>query len=511
LTLGGRLGLTARQYPSRTALTFEGRKISYRELDALSTALAASLKSLGLERGDAAALLLNNCPEFVIAYFGIVKAGAAAVPLNTFLAAPEIDYILSDCKAEILVTSSEFKDKVAGLPGTVKVIYCCGEGSEFDGLISGRNYFLNPSPVSGRGAGGEGCIDYPDAEEDEPAAILYTSGTTGKPKGAVLTHKNLLSNAGACVEMFKVTRKDRFLLFLPMFHAFSFMVCLLLPITVGARVIILKSVKPFSKVIKAVVFGRATFFIAIPPVYSLLSAKRFPRLIFRFLPLRICVSGAAPLPSDTIARWDGNYPVPLLEGYGLTEASPVVSCNPLDGVRKPGSVGVPLPGIEVRIISEEGSQSPTGQVGEIAVRGPNVMRRYLNAREESEDALRDGWLFTGDLGYLDKDGYIFIVDRKKDLIISHGMNIYPREVEEALYAHPAVRQAAVVGVKDAGRGEVPKAFVSVHEGHSVTEKELKTFLRERLASFKLPRHVELMDNLPTTPTGKILKKELRKP
>ena len=186
----------------------------------------------------------------------------------------------------------------------------------------------------------------------------------------MLTHKNLLSNADAGVKMFKVTRKDRFLLFLPMFHAFSFMVCLLLPITVGARVIILKSVKPFSRVIKAVVLGRATFFIAIPPVYNLLSMKRFPRLIFRLLPLRICVSGAAPLPSDTLDRWDANYPVPLLEGYGLTEASPVVSCNPLDGVRKPGSVGVPLPGIEVRIISEDGAVLPHGQVGEITVTGP---------------------------------------------------------------------------------------------------------------------------------------------
>ncbi len=348
------------------------------------------------------------------------------------------------------------------------------------------------------------------ARRKKPAAILYTSGTTGKPKGAVLTHKNLLSNADAGVKMFKVTRKDRFLLFLPMFHAFSFMVCMLLPITVGARVIILKSVKPFSRVIKAVVLGRATFFIAIPPVYNLLSMKRFPRLIFRLLPLRICVSGAAPLPSDTLERWDKNYPVPLLEGYGLTEASPIVSCNPLDGVRKPGSVGVPLPGIEVRIISEDGAGLPPGQVGEITVRGPNVMRGYLNAPQETADVLKDGWLLTGDLGYLDKDGYIFIVDRKKDLIISHGMNIYPREVEEALYAHPAVRQAAVVGVKDAGRGEVPKAFVSVHEGHTVTEKELKAFLKKRLASFKLPRQVELMENLPTNPTGKILKKELRR-
>ena len=491
ITLGSRLELTAKKYPSRTALSFEGRKISYRELDDLSSAFAGSLASLGVKRGGAVAILLNNSPEFAVAYFGIVKAGAAAVPLNTFLAAPEIEYILSDCGAKVLVTSPEFNNITVSLRG-IEII---STGGAFEEMISGRNE-LRP---------------YPDAaKEDEPAAILYTSGTTGKPKGVMLTHENLLSNADACVKMFKVTRKDRFLLFLPMFHAFSFMVCLLLPVTIGARVIILRSVKPFSNVIKAVVFGRASFFIAIPPVYNLLSMKRFPRLILRLLPLRICVSGAAPLSKDTLARWEKNYPIPLLEGYGLTEASPVVSCNPLDGARKPGSVGLPLPGVEAQILSEDGAEPPRGQVGEIAVRGPNVMKGYLNAPEATAETLKDGWLHTGDLGYIDGDGYIFIVDRKKDLIISHGMNIYPREVEEALYAHPAVRQAAVVGVSDEGRGEVPKAFVSLHEGHAVTEKELKSFLKGRLALYKLPRHVVFMDALPTNATGKILKKELRK-
>ncbi len=497
LTLGGQLELTAEKYPSRTALSFEGRKISYRELNALSAAFAGSLAALGVREGGAVAILLNNSPEFAVAYFGIVKAGAAAVPLNTFLTVPEIQYILSDCGARILVTSPDFGERTDALTG-IEII---STGGAFEEMASGRNkphLCNNPSP-SGSGAGAEGI-----------AAILYTSGTTGKPKGVMLTHENLLSNARSCVEMFKVTRKDRFLLFLPMFHAFSFMVCLLLPVTIGASVIILRSVKPFSNVIKAVVFGRASFFIAIPPVYNLLSMKRFPRLILRLLPLRICVSGAAPLSRDTLARWEKNYPIPLLEGYGLTEAAPVVSCNPLDGARKPGSVGLPLPGVETRILSEDGAELPRGQVGEIIVRGPNVMKGYLNAPEATAETLKDRWLHTGDLGYVDEDGYIFIVDRKKDLIISHGMNIYPREIEEALYMHPAVRQAAVIGVADEGRGEVPKAFVSLHEGYDLTEKELKTFLKERIASYKLPRHVVFMEGLPSNATGKILKKELRK-
>jgi long-chain acyl-CoA synthetase len=503
LTLGRRLGLTATSYPHRTALVYEGRKYSYGELDELTGAFASGLRRLGVAKGDKVAILLPNCPEFVIAYFGAVKAGAAAVPLNTFLTAPEISYILHDSRAGCLVFSSIYKDRVAGLDGqSARPAHLICVGGEMPGTQGFESVIQ----------GGRAEKDLPgDAVgDDEPAAVLYTSGTTGQPKGAVLTHRNLLSNAAACASMFRVTKNDRFLLFLPMFHAFSFLVCLLLPITLGGRVMILQSVKPFSKVIKAIVIGRASFFVAIPPVYKVLSHKKFPKLLLKLLPLRICVSGAAPLPIDVLTRFSANFPIPLLEGYGLTEASPVVSCNPLDGTRKPGSVGLPLPGVSVRIVSEDGSVLPPGQVGEITVRGKNVMTGYLNNEEATRDTLRDGWLYTGDLGYVDDEGYIFIVDRKKDLIITHGMNIYPREVEEALYAHPAVRQAAVIGIKDPSHGEIPKAYISLNDGSALTEKEVKGFLRERIAGYKIPRQVEFMDSLPMTPTGKILKKELKK-
>lgn len=499
MTLAGRLKEVATTHPMRVALVFEGRKYTYKEFFGLTARFAAGLRSLGSTIGGRVALLLPNCPEFAVAYFGASAAGAAVVPLNTFLAPPEIEFILNDCGAEVIICSEDLLDRILPVKDNTSLRHIVVTGKAPEGTVSFDSIVAH-----------EAMANPEKGDGSAPAAILYTSGTTGNPKGAVLSHRNLLANASASAKAYKVTQRDRFLLFLPMFHAFSFLVCLLLPLTLGARVIILPSVKPFGRVIKAVVFGRATFFVAIPPVYNLLSMKKFPRFIFWLLPLRVCISGAAPLSVDVLERFARNYPVPLLEGYGLTEASPAVSCNPLDGPRKAGSVGIPLPGVEVKIVDADEAELPHGQVGEIIVHGENVMQGYLNNEEATLATIRNGWLFTGDLGYKDEDGYIFIVDRKKDLIISHGLNIYPREVEEAIYRHPAVRQAAVVGVPDEGRGEVPKAFVSLNDGTKLSERELKVFLKERLAAYKIPRQFEFLDALPMTPTGKILKRELKK-
>ena len=498
MTLGERLSETAREHPRRVALIYEGRRYAYRELDALAEGLAAGLAGLGVSMGDRVALLLPNCPEFAVAYFGVVKAGATVVPLNIFLTAPELSYIINDSGCGVIISGPEFADRlgevIKAAPGLKHVIVTGLPGP-------GQVAFESVIVKGGRGAG--------ETDEESPAAVLYTSGTTGHPKGAVLTHKNLLSNAASCAVMFRVTKRDRFLLFLPMFHAFSCLVCMILPLTVGASALILHSVKPFSKVIKAVVFGRATFFVAIPAVYNILSTKRFPKLLIKLLPLRLCVSGAAPLPGDTLARFASNFPVPLLEGYGLTETSPVVSCNPIFGQRKEGSVGLPVPGVEVRVVDDEGRELPAGSVGELTVRGPNVMKGYLNNKQATREAIRDGWLYTGDMGKKDEEGYIFIVDRKKDLVLVHGMNVYPREVEEVLYQHPAIAEAAVVGTPDPHGGEALRAFISLKEGVSLTEREVKDYLKPRLASYKLPRHVQFMSSLPVSRTGKVLKRELR--
>ena len=385
MTLGERLTKTASQFPRKTALIFEGRTFRYRELDEKTDAFAYGLKTIGVEKGDRVAILLPNRPEFAIAYFGVVKAGAAAIPVNTFLAPPEVEFILADSGAKCLVCDISFANKISAMQPAAKVI-------SVGGGITGATAFESLLQPGGK-------VSVPVAPDD-PAAILYTSGTTGRPKGAVLTHRNLLSNADSAAGMFKVKRSDRMLLFLPMFHSFTFLVCMILPLSIGASVYVLPSVKPFSKVIKAVLFGRATFFVAIPSVYNLLSYKKFPRFIFWLLRLRLCVSGAAPLSGEALGRWAKNYPVPLIEGYGLTEASPVVSCNPLDGDRKAGSVGIPIPGVEVKVVDQEEAELPPGQVGEIIVKGPNVMLGYWNNETATRETIKGGWLFTGDLGIL---------------------------------------------------------------------------------------------------------------
>ena len=510
MTLGERLSRTASEHPGRTALIFGGRRMSYRDLEDKAVRLASGLSSLGVRAGDRVALLMGNSPEFVVAYFGVAKAGAAVVPMNTFLAAPELAFILRHSGCLVLVTGPEFSGLMPalreGAPGLKHVVTAGGAG------VAGRAGRPLPGAIEMEDLMREGASASPIegvGSEGDPAAVLYTSGTTGRPKGAVLTHGNLLSNAGALALSFRVTKRDRFLLFLPMFHAFSFLVCLLVPISTGASVIILPSIKPFSKVLKAVVFGRASFFVAIPQVYNILAMKSFPKLLMRLLPLRLCVCGAAPLPAETLTRFAERFPFPLIEGYGLTEASPVVSCNPLSGKRKPGSAGLPIPGVTVRVVDESGSGLPAGEVGEIVVSGPNVMQGYLNDDAATRDAIRDGWLYTGDMGMLDREGYIYIVDRKKDLILVHGMNVYPREVEEVLYRHPAVAEAAVVGIPDEHMGEMPKAFITLKEGGRLTEKEVREYLKGRLASYKIPRRVEFLDKMPMTRTGKVLKRELR--
>jgi len=501
VTLGERLAETARKYPRRVALIHEKRKISYREFDAQSEGFAAGLNSLGIKPGDRVGILLGNSPEFAISYFGIVKAGATAVPLNTFLTVPELEYIIQDSGMRALVTSGEFRDKankiIEGDTRPEHVICAPGHGDVIGATPFGT---LVKDGQNGKGADGD----------DEPAAILYTSGTTGRPKGAILTHSNLLSNAASAAKAYEVTKRDRLLLFLPMFHAFSFLVCMLLPVSCGASVIILKGVKPFDNVVKAVLWGRATFFVAIPAVYNLLAHKKFPKLVMKLLALRICVSGAAPLPADTLEKFEKNIGLPLLEGYGMTETSPVVSCNPLRGVRKPGSVGIPIPDVEVKVAGEDERELPVNKVGEIIVRGPNVMKGYLNNEQATAETIKGGWLFTGDMGYMDDDGYIFIVDRKKDMILVHGMNVYPREIEEVMYGHPGIKDAAVIGVNDSDGTEVPTAFVTLNDGSGIETKQIKKYLRERLAQYKVPRKIEIMDELPMSPTGKVLKKELKR-
>jgi long-chain acyl-CoA synthetase len=321
-----------------------------------------------------------------------------------------------------------------------------------------------------------------------------------------------MANALAATDVIRVTHKDRFVVFLPLFHSFTFTVCVIIPLLTGAMISLLASVRPFSRVVRSLILDRITLFVAIPTVYKILAEKNMPLFVKLLLNLRLCVSGAAPLPVKVIHEFEGAFKVPLLEGYGLTEAAPVVSINPLEkDKRRPGTVGLPLPGVEVMVVDQCGKPLPAGVPGELVVKGPNVMRGYLNKPEETAKTIKDGWLYTGDIASIEASGHIRIIDRKKDMIIVDGLNVYPYEVEEALYRHNAVKDCSMIGVPhehEEGK-ELAMMYVVLREGAQATPKALREYLAEHVAHFKIPRRFIFVEDLPRTATGKIMKKELR--
>ncbi len=487
-TLLSVLEVSTQRYPRRTALFYGWKSYSYRALDKASNRWAQYLRDCyQIGTGDRVALLLKNCPEYVMAAFGILKLGAVIVPINNFLKAQEIQYILDDARVRLVITNAD-------LVASVTSAHLIAEDPAVESAL--RN--SSSDNLSGT------------VQPGQDAVIIYTSGTTGKPKGAVLTHNNIASNVEASVKCINVNPSDRFLLVLPMFHSFTFTVCIMMPLFAGAAVIIVASVQPFSRVLRNMILRGATLFAAVPQIFQVLSTTKIPRWLRPFIRLRLCISGAAALPMATLEAFEKNVGIPLLEGYGLSEASPVVTINPMHGGRKAGSVGRPIPGVTVRILDETQQQLPTGQVGEIAVKGPNVMKGYLNNPTETALTIREGWLLTGDMGCLDEDGFLKIVDRKKDMIIVRGMNVYPKEVEDVLVSHPAVAQAAVVGKEDPHRGETPMAAVILKSGQNITSRELIKFCQEKLADYKLPKRILFVQEFPRNPTGKILKREIVK-
>lgn len=352
-------------------------------------------------------------------------------------------------------------------------------------------------------------------DPDEPAVILYTSGTTGHPKGAVLSHHNLISNAFDSSKAIKANHKENFICILPLFHSFAATVCMNLPLLIGAKIVIMKSIRPFKRIIRAIRKNRVSVFVGIPSIYNILKDIKLPRifntpLIRFFNPIKLCISGAAALPVETFTGFEKRFRIPLLEGYGLTEASPVVTLNPLKGVRKPGSIGVSLSNnIELKIVDDRDSALGPEKIGELLVRGPNVMQGYHKQEGATAEVLKDGWLYTGDMAKFDEDGYVYIVGRKKEMINVRGLNVYPREIEEVLYQNPKVKEAAVIGITDIHKGEVPKGFLVLKDGESATEHEITQYLRDRLAPYKIPKYIEFKTSLPKNTTGKILKRILK--
>lgn len=479
---------SARTHQQRPAIFWGEQEFSYDTLMWQAQRLAAHLTGeLGVRRGERVALWLKNCPEFVPALYGILGAGAVVTPINNFLKPDEVAYILKDCDARVIITDATMSEGVARLAA---------------GLPNLRSWNVEEFAKL---SGGEAELDASGAAETDLAVIIYTSGTTGHPKGAMLSHGNLLCNVESCRQVLQAVDADRFVVLLPMFHSFMMTVGVLLPTIVGGSLVLVKSLHPPKNILQEIIHHRATILPAIPQFFRTLANAPVPA----DFPLRLCISGGAPLPGEILREFNEKMPIPLIEGYGLSEASPVVSLNPIKGPCKAGSIGVPIPDVEVSVQDEEGRILPPGQTGEICVRGGNVMQGYWNRPEETTRALRGGWLLTGDIGHQDADGYFYITDRKKDMLLVNGINVYPREIEEIIYQFPGIKEAAVIGVPDPRRGEQPIAFVAVAEGQQLEEKALVQFVREKLADYKVPRRVVVMPALPRNATGKILKTALR--
>jgi len=477
----------AQRHPAKTALFWGSSEFSYGGLWDKSLAVAEQLRAaFGVRAGDRVGIWLKNCPEFVPALFGILQTGAAAVPINNFLKPPEVDFILADAGIEVVILDEAAREAFSSLNRpNLKVL--CVETLFADSVA--------PPDCAA-------CA----ASESELAVIIYTSGTTGHPKGAMLSHGNLLANTRSCQRVLEVVGDDRFAVLLPMFHSFMLTVGILLPLLSGGSIVLIKTLHPPKNVVAEILQHRATLLPAVPQFFRALTHGSVPVN----LPLRLCISGGAPLPAEILKEFTARFPIPLLEGYGLSEASPVVSFNPIHGPWKAGSIGIPIYEVDVSVQNDNGDLLPAGVTGEICVRGENVMMGYWKQPTETAKVMRNDWLLTGDIGHVDTDGYFYITDRKKDMLLVNGINVYPREIEEVLYAFPGVKEAAVIGFPDPRKGEQPIAYVSAHDGTELQEEPLLHFARERLADYKVPRHIVILPALPRNATGKILKTELRK-
>lgn len=481
-------------FPDKPAVIFEGRTYTYRQLDEDVNRLANGLQALGVERGDRVALFLPNIPAFPIAYFAAQKIGGIVVSINSMFKTDEVKHIVNDAGAKVVVTTEAQRQFVPAddLPTLEQIVIAEGEpGNDlaFDELVSkGDSHFRAE-----------------DMERDAPAAILYTGGTTGFPKGATLTHSNLVSNSFATAHHAGMRPDDRLHLFLPLFHVFGQNFIMNGGINACATLVMHRRYVP-EPVLDAIQRERVTMFFSVPTVYIYL--LNMDTSGYDLSSVRYWFSAAANMPKEVSRRWQDEYGQNIWEGYGLTECSPFASYNH-DFSPKFGSIGTPIENVEMKIWDDEGNELPPGEWGEIVIRGPNVMLGYWNSPDATEQAIRNGWLRSGDVGMTDDEGYFFIVDRVKDMINAAGFKVYPAEVEQVLYRHPAIHEAAVYGIADPVKGEAVKAAIVLREGATATAEEIIQYCRDNLATFKAPREVEFVTEIPKSAVGKILKRVLR--
>ena len=485
MSLGKMLAENAGTYAERVAVIHGDRRITYRELEQAACALANHLRSLGLGKGDKVALMLPNCPEFIIAYFGIQKMGGVAVTLNVQSTPYELRHLLGNSDTRCLITQGmlarRFEEIREELPLCSHLITT--NGPEED------------SPFSQIVAKGPFTTEIPGLEDDDPAVMIYTAGLTGKPLGAVLTHRNLLTQSVLLRTVCHRTEEDKDigLAVIPFFHSFGAAVNMLLPLRIGAGIVLMERFT-LDGIFGAIEKERVTYIAAVPRLFlGMLFHAGAEK--YRTDSLKFCITGGAAMPPEFIPVFEQRFGAKVMEGYGLTEASPVSSFSRLDMPQKPGSIGIPIPGVVAKIVDEEGRELPRGSVGELVLQGENIMKGYYKDEEATAQVIKEGWLYTSDLGRMDEDGYIFLTGRKKRMIITSGFNVYPREIEIVLGLHPAVQTARIVGKEDLLRGEIVKAIVVKNTGAEIEERELLKHCRTYLSSYKVPREIEFVTEI----------------
>jgi long-chain acyl-CoA synthetase len=490
-SLAQHLTETASTHGERPALKLDDKVVSYEAFNEGAGHVAGLLRDRGLEPGDRVGLMLPNVPYFAVVYYGVLRAGGVVVPMNVLLKPREVRFFLADSGAKHIFAWHEFAASAEEGAREAEAETVIVKPGGFEQLLA----------------------DTPNLAEDverdgsDTAVILYTSGTTGTPKGAELTHANMRGNCRhGGTELVRVTEEDMILGALPLFHAFGQTCCMNSAVRAGGCLTMIPRFEP-GKAMEIIQRDKVTLFEGVPTMFHAM-LHHPERERYDVSSLRTCVSGGSAMPVEVMRGFEKAFGCVVLEGYGLSETSPVASFNQLDREHKPGSIGTPIPGVEMKVVDDQGHDLPTGEVGEIVIRGHNVMKGYWNRPDATAEVIKDGWLHTGDMASVDEDGYFFIVDRKKDMIIRGGYNVYPREIEEVLYEHPAVLEAAVIGVPDEKLGEEVGAAVVLRPGEDATEDDIRGFVKERVAAYKYPRHVWFTDELPKGATGKIVKREI---
>lgn len=502
---------TAVTQPEKIAYHFMGQDTSYAEFDASVSKFASALQDLGIEKGDHVVFLLGNTPHFLISLYATMRLGATAIPVNPIYTPDEISYIIHNSEAKAVIALDQLLPLVEQAAATftsVQHYVICETDSETPKKLAALSSDVEHKVHSFTRmlTFGNTSFESVDIDEDETAIILYTSGTTGRPKGAMLTHKNIYSNARDVGDYLEYDEHDRVVATLPVFHVFALTVVVNAPLLKGATILLSPRFSP-GEIFQIIKEKQATIFAGVPTMYNFM--YQFPEGKKEdFESVRIAISGGSSLPVALLYDFEEKFNVRISEGYGLSEASPVTCFNPLDRERIPGSIGTNIINVENKIVNVLDEEVQDGEVGELIVRGPNVMKGYYKMPEETAVTLREGWLYTGDLARRDEAGYFYIVDRKKDLVIVGGYNVYPREVEEVLFEHRDILEAAVIGVPDMDFGEAVHAFIVLKEGAEKDVEKLEDYCAARLAKYKVPKRFEFLAELPKNTTGKILRRSL---